>query len=336
VNGTRLRRFARQYPFLLALALLIIGLIINRIVQDNLFEPRVINRNFQAFVPLILLAVGQTIVVIGGGIDLSVGAIVSMALAIMVTQGAPDGGAGSFAWAASLGLLAGLAAGVLNGFAVAILRLQPIVTTYASSFIFGGIALWMLPRPGGSVPEDLVRLYRRSTPLGLPIGIYVAVILVLVWVGVRKTRYGRYLFAVGGQAESAYATGVPVNWVKFSTYLVSGFMAALTAVAIALTTGAGDPRSGDMMTLDSVVAVVLGGTRLSGGQGGIAGTIMGVIVLGLIRNIISFANVPTWWQTLVDALIIVTALATPGIIRFFRRRRPAASSSSSTEATKPV
>jgi ribose transport system permease protein len=209
VNGTRLRRFARQYPFLLALALLIIGLIINRIVQDNLFEPRVINRNFQAFVPLILLAVGQTIVVIGGGIDLSVGAIVSMALAIMVTQGAPDGGAGSFAWAASLGLLAGLAAGVLNGFAVAILRLQPIVTTYASSFIFGGIALWMLPRPGGSVPEDLVRLYRRSTPLGLPIGIYVAVILVLVWVGVRKTRYGRYLFAVGGQAESAYATGVP-------------------------------------------------------------------------------------------------------------------------------
>jgi ribose transport system permease protein len=113
-------------------------------------------------------------------------------------------------------------------------------------------------------------------------------------------------------------------------------MAALTAVAIALTTGAGDPRSGDMMTLDSVVAVVLGGTRLSGGQGGIAGTIMGVIVLGLIRNIISFANVPTWWQTLVDALIIVTALATPGIIRFFRRRRPAASSSSSTEATKPV
>jgi ribose transport system permease protein len=151
--------------------------------------------------------------------------------------------------------------------------------------------------------------------------VYVAIGLVLVWVFVRSTRYGRYLYAVGGQPESAYATGVPVNWVRFSTYVVSGLMAAFCALAITLATGAGDPRAGVMMTLDSVVAVVLGGTRLSGGQGGVTGTILGVILLGLIRNIISFANVPTWWQTLVDALIIVGALALPGLIRLLRRPR---------------
>jgi ribose transport system permease protein len=321
MNGSTFGRFVRRNPFLFALLLLLVAVAVNRFVQPNLFEERVLNSNLRSFLPLILLAVGQTIVVIGGGIDLSVGAIVSMALAVMVSQGAPEGGAGSFAWVVALGMLAGMAAGMLNGLAVSILRLQPIVTTYATSFIFGGIALYVLPRPGGSVPEELVRLYRRSTPLGVPIGVYVAVAVVLIWVGLRSTRYGRYLFAVGGAPEAAYATGVPVNWTRFSTYVVSGLMAACTALAIALTTGAGDPRSGDMMTLDSVVAVVLGGTRLSGGQGGVAGTVMGVIVLGLIRNIISFANVPTWWQTLVDALIIITALATPGLIRLLRRRR---------------
>jgi ribose transport system permease protein len=306
---------------LFTLFLVVIALLVNRWLQPNLFEGRVLNGNFRTYVPLMLLAVGQTVVVIGGGIDLSVGSIVSMVTAILVTQMQPDSGGAEFVFVVSVGLLAGMAAGMLNGFAVAILRLQPIVTTYATSFIFGGIALWVLPRPGGSMPEELVKFYRRTTPLGLPIGVYVAIGLVLVWVFVRSTRYGRYLYAVGGQPESAYATGVPVNWVRFSTYVVSSLLAALCALAITLATGAGDPRAGEMMTLDSVVAVVLGGTRLSGGQGGVTGTILGVILLGLIRNIISFANVPTWWQTLVDALIIVGALALPGLIRLLRRPR---------------
>jgi ribose transport system permease protein len=98
-------------------------------------------------------------------------------------------------------------------------------------------------------------------------------------------------------------------------------MAALAALALTLGTSSGDPRIGEAMTLDSIVAVVLGGTRLSGGQGGIAGSILGVIILGLIRNIISFANVPSWYQTLVDALIIIIALAAPGFIQLLRRRR---------------
>jgi ribose transport system permease protein len=316
-----LARVLRQHPYLFTLLLFTVLLIVNRLLQENLFESRVISGNFRTFLPLLILAVGQTFVVIGGGIDLSVGAIVSMTTAILVTNLLPESGFAAFLSVVSLAAVAGMAAGLLNGFCVAILRLQPIVTTYATSFVFSGIALWLLPRPGGAMPKEIAQFYRRELPLGLPVGVYVIVGLLLLWWLLRKTRYGRYLFAVGGQPDAAYATGVPVSWVRISTYMLSGLFAALAATALTLGTSSGDPRIGDAMTLDSVVAVVLGGTRLSGGQGGIAGTILGVIVLSLIRNIISFANVPNWWQTLVDALIIVIALAGPGLVRLLRRRK---------------
>ncbi len=318
MNNLRLRRFLQRSPALFALVLMLVTLAVNFALQPNLFEPRVLNGNFRTFLPLILLAIGQAVVAVGGGIDLSVGTMVSMVMALLVTRLAPDASGGAFALVLLLAALAGMAAGALNGFAVSILRLQPIVTTYATSFIFSGLALWILPRPGGSMPQNAVRFYRGTTPLGLPLGIYVALLFVLLWLLVRNTRYGRYLFAVGGHPEAAYTTGVPVSLVRFSTYAIAGLMAAASALAITLNTGAGDPYAGASMTLDSIVAVVLGG------QGSIAGAVMGAITLRLIGNIISFANVPTWWQTFVDALIIVVALATPGLIRLLRRPRAVA------------
>jgi len=104
------------------------------------------------------------------------------------------------------------------------------------------------------------------------------------------------------------------------SYVLCGLFAALAALAYTTLTSSGNPRSGDDLTLPSVVAVVLGGTRLSGGQGGVVGTIFGVIILGVFRNIISFANIDSWWQTLVNALIIIAALAGPGLLTALRRR----------------
>lgn len=321
MSGRQLQQILRRHPYLLTLLLVMAALAANRFLQENLFEPRVLNGNFRTLLPLMILAVGQTMVVIAGGIDLSVGAMVSMVTAVLVTQLAPDSPPETFLAVVAMGCLAGMTVGALNGFAVSILRLQPIVTTYATSFIFSGIALWVLPRPGGAMPQLLAQFYRREMPLGLPIGLYVAAALILFWLILRATRYGRYLFAVGGQAEAAYTTGVPVSWVRFNTYVLSGLFAALSAVVLTLNTSSGDPRIGEAMTLDSIVAVVLGGTRLRGGQGGVAGAVLGVVLLTLIRNIISFANVPNWWQTLVNALIIVGALAAPGVVRLLRRRR---------------
>jgi len=292
---------------------------VNFSFQPNLFELRVLNSNLRNFLPLIVLAVGQTIVIIGGGIDLSVGAIVSMANAILVTLILPDAGPGEIAIGILAAVGAGLAAGVFNGLCVAYLRLQPIVTTYATSFVYAGIALLILPRPGGSLPREFLQSY-RGTPLNIPLALYFIVLAILFWLLLRSTRYGQYLFATGGKADAAYATGVPVNFVRFSTYVWAGLAAALAALALTMNLGTGNPRIGDAMTLDSIVAVVLGGTRLSGGQGGVVGSVLGVLILGVIRNIISFANVPTWSQTLVDALIIIAALAGPGLVRLLRRR----------------
>ena len=317
MNQINLQRITLRHTYLFALAILVAAVAVNYYHQPNMFQLRVLNGNLRVFLPLILLAAGQTVVIIGGGIDLSVGAMVSMVNAILVTLITRDSTTTEVILGILAGCGAGMLAGALNGFCVAYLRLQPIVTTYATSFIYAGLALYILPRPGGSVPSDLTRLY-RDTPLGVPFTAYVIVVLVLIWLLLRSTRYGQYLLATGSNADAAYTTGVPVNRVRWSTYVICGLMAAFAGLAITMSVGTGNPRIGDAMTLDSIVAVVLGGTRLAGGQGGVVGTVIGVLILGTIRNIISFANVPTWSQTLVDALIILTALAGPGLIRLIR------------------
>ena len=169
------------------------------------------------------------------------------------------------------------------------------------------------------MPPSLVDAYQANL-LALPVVLWVIAVVLVLWNFLRSTRYGRYLYAVGGQSMSAYVTGVPVSLVRLSTYILSGLMAALTAVALVMSTNTGDPLIGAPMTLESIVAVVLGGTRLRGGQGGVAGSLIGVIILSLILNIISFANVPTWWQTLVNALIVLLALTGPGIVALVRRK----------------
>ena len=313
------RRFLRQNPYLFALLLLTVLIIINASIQDNFFTLRAINGNFRVLLPLMILAVGQSLVIIGGGIDLSVGAMVSLVNAILVTMIMPESGVGGVAFAILVGCFAGMLAGAFNGLCVAYLRLQPIVTTYATSFIFAGLALLILPRPGGQLPRAMTRFY-RSTPLEIPSRcVRHHRILLLIWALLRSSRYGQYLFATGSNADAAYTSGIPTALVKFSTYVGAGLLSAISALALTLGIGSGNPRIGDAMTLDSIVAVVLGGTRLSGGQGGIAGTIIGVAILGIIRSLISFANVPTWYQTLVNASIIVLALAGPGLWRLIRR-----------------
>lgn len=314
------RRLPLRQSWLVALVLLIIAVIINRLLQPNFFRPGVISGNLQSYLPLALLAVGQTVIIIGGGVDLSLGAIVSLVDVVIVAALGTSPSAGQITGAIALGLLAGVLAGCLNGFCVAYLRFQPIVTTFASSFVFSGVALWVMPSPGGSVPPDMMTII-TSRPLGVPIAIWIGVAVMLIWGLLRTTRFTRYLYAVGSSPMSAYISGVPVSLVRFSTYAIAGLMAAFAALALVLSTGTGDPLIGQPLTLNSIVAVVLGGTSLSGGQGGVFGSLIGVIILGIIRSIISFANVPNWWQTLIYGSIVVLILAGPGFVGLLRRRR---------------
>ena len=322
MEWTELGRSAFRQPYMLTLVLLVVAMAINYALQPNFFRPAILSGNLLTYLPLMLVAAGQTVVVLGGGIDLSVGAIVSLGNVVAVQAMGSNPGPSQVLLAVALGLLAGILAGGLNGVCVAYLRFQPIVTTFATGFVFAGAALWVLPRPGGSVPSWLVNIYRID-PLRIPSLLWVAAVLLLVWSLVRSTRYGIYLFAVGGDPMSAFVSGVPVSLVKLISYCIAGFMSALAGLAFAMGTGTGDPLiGGQALMLASIVAVVIGGTRLKGGKGSLVGSLIGVVLLGLIQSIVSFMGISNWWQTLINALIIIVALASPGIVALVRRWLP--------------
>ncbi len=308
-------------PALFALILLVLSLVINLILQPNMFAKETLNSNMRVFLPIILMAIGQAIVILGGGIDISVGGIVSIVNTVLATRVGLQGSPEEMWKYIFVSLLIGLLAGAINGFFIAYLRLQPIITTYATSFLYAGLALFILPNPGGGIPASIAALYRDSTPLNLPLAFYVIAIFLLLWLYISSMRYGRFLFAVGGKREAAYETAVPVTMVQFSTYVISGLMAAFSGIAITMLSGSGNGEIGGPMTLNSITAVVIGGNAMSGGVGGVTGPVMGAITLGIIQNIISFANINTWWETLIKATIIVVALAAPGAINLFRRRK---------------
>jgi len=309
-----------RHPAWFALILLILSIVINLILQPNMFSRETLNSNMRVFLPIILMAVGQAIVILGGGIDISVGGIVSIVNTVLATRVGLDGSPEKMWQFIFISLFIGLLAGAVNGFFIAFLRLQPIITTYATSFLYAGLALLILPNPGGGIPAIIAAFYRNSTPLNLPLAFYVVAIVLLVWLYVSSTRYGKFLYAVGGKAQAAYETAVPVTLIQFSTYVISGLMAAFSGIAITMLSGSGNADIGGPMTLNSITAVVIGGNALSGGIGGVAGPVMGAITLGVIQNIISFASIDSWWETLVKAAIIVVALAAPGNINLFRRR----------------
>lgn len=321
MNRLSWNQMMNRFPGFFALIIMVLAIVMNAFLQPNMLALDTLNSNMRVFLPLILLAVGQTFVMLSGGIDISVGGIVSIVNVILATRIGMEGSSELMWQYTAVALLVAVLAGAINGFFIAFLRLQPIITTFATGFLYAGFALYILPFPGGGIPRGISELYRTTTPLQLPLAFFIIAIILLIWWYIRSTRYGRYLYAVGGKAEAAYQSAVPVRRVIFSTYVISGLMAGFAGLAITMLSGSGNAEIGAAMTLSAITAVVIGGTALSGGIGGVAGSIMGAIILGLINNIISFASINTWWETLIKAVIIVVALATPGAIDLIRRRR---------------
>lgn len=309
----------------LSLILLVSTTILYFILQPNVLRSgtlsRLLNSNFRTWLPVILVTVGQAIVILGGGLDLSNGSIVSVGNVILALTVTTADEPGKNILMVLVVIAFGLAAGFLNGFFTSYLGLQPVIITFASSFVYSGIALLLLPSPGGAIPREYTNVYRNTQILGIPLTLIIIVVVVLIWAFFRQRKYGRFLFAVGGNAKAAYTTGVPVTWMKISTYVISGLLAALAAVSYSLLTGSGLSSSGDDMTLASITGSVLGGISMSGGAGSVLGAVFGGVILGNIRNIISSLKLGSWWRTLVNALLIVLVLAGPGLINLIRRKK---------------
>ena len=324
----QIKRFFFRKTFIFPIILFIIVVLTNFAMQYNNLGPEkfqnrfmfLLDNNIRGFLPLIFLAIAQAIVLINGSIDLSIGNLMGVVAAFLVTQYAMDDSVSRFLQVFAMAIGIGVLAGALNGIFVSLVRIPPFITTYATSFVFSGIAMWILPRPGGNMPEIVTSFYRNTLPLGLPMGVWIILTLMLLWVVFRNTRFGAHLYAIGSNEKAAFASGVSVIRHRMSVHMIAGLIAAFAALALVLITGSSDPRIGGTMTLDSIVAVVLGGTPFSGGIGGVVGPIFGVMILGFIRNIVGFARVDTWLQPLVDSLIILAALTSPSFIKLILKQ----------------
>ncbi|WP_378945891.1 ABC transporter permease [Mesorhizobium sp. ANAO-SY3R2] len=303
-----LKRLVERYPFLPALVIALILLALNGFYQPRSVSFVGITGLVKTYLALMLLAIAQTYVVYAGDIDLSAGTIVSLVNVVIVVMMEKMGGTGfSVVAALGVGLLTGLACGIVNGVVVAALRLQAIVATFATSIFFTGVALYVMPVAGTPAPATFWRTYGGRF-FEIPFVFYAAVLLAIVLYLISRIRLSTQLLAVGDDAQAAFQSGLPVTKIRIQGYALCGLFAALAAFCITGDTASGDPLVGGKMTLFSIAAVVLGGSALSGGFGTVVGSVIGALIIGLINSLVFFVGTPSEWQNLVQGLAILVAL----------------------------
>ncbi len=271
--------------------------------------------------PLAFCAVAQTCVVLGGGIDLSIGAMMAVANVIaaryMLHHDFPTA-----LLVALLVLVGGTLAGSLNGVIAVRTRVPDIVVTLAMSFVWGGVALLILPRPGGGAPDAFMEIASGNliTPW-IPNGILLLVgVVAVVWIPLKLGRLGLALYAVGSDRTAAFRRGVRVGPTRVFSYALGGFFAACGGLALMMSTGIGSPLAGTIYTLSGVSAIVLGGVSLAGGRGGVMGPIVAAFVLTMVpADLILSGTDPNLGQVIQGCLIVFVVMAA-GLAPLLRNR----------------
>jgi ribose transport system permease protein len=321
-RGNRLgHAIAQNIGLILAGAILLIAIIafilIYGIEQQRLPGNFELTSSVNSAVPLAFAAVGQCFVVLTKGIDLSVGGVVDLANAMAaVTMGKSL--ASGLLWSVVI-LLVGAACGLVNGLLVGLGRLQPIVVTLGTLSIFQGLAIRVLPEPGGAIPPAYTNfLVNPNEPYAL---IFIA-LLALAWSAFRRSRAGVDLYAIGNDEAAARALGVNILRTKIIAYMLDGTLAAAAGLFLAASSTAGDATTGNSYTLSSIVAVVLGGVSLFGGRGSAIGAIAGALITTLIVNILFFGHVNPLYQSFYEGVFLLIAVVVGGVIGGTIRRRP--------------
>jgi ribose transport system permease protein len=252
------------------------------------------------------IAIGMTLVIIQGGIDLSVGPVAALS-AVLSTSLLVAGYPVPVAIAA--GLLIGAGCGLVNGLLVAYGGLQPFIVTLGTLSLFRALALiYTGGNPVLGVPAEFRAIF-NGTMLGIPTPVViVAAIAAAAGLMLRKTPLGEYLLAVGGNEEAAYIAGVPIRATKIAAYVISAVLAALASLILVGRLGAAEPILGNLWELDAIAAAAIGGASLMGGKGSIFGTILGAVILGAMRNGLTLLNVQAFYQLLATGLIIILAM----------------------------
>ncbi|WP_299793171.1 ABC transporter permease [uncultured Marivita sp.] len=251
--------------------------------------------------PLLLVALGQMIVVLTGGLDVSVGAMIGLAAAIVTAPVEP-------ALAVLLIMVAVTVVGSINGLTIALLGIHPIITTLSTSTVITGIALILRPTPGGDVPGWLAGTAGRDIA-GIPIELLWCILALLLALGLLgRTKLGLYIYAIGGSAENARLAGINVVRVTVLSYIACSAFAALAGLFLATRISSGDALIGLPFTLASITAVALGGTQFTGGLGGARGTLLGCMLLAFLSNGMNLLNVSPFLQAIVAGLLLLIAV----------------------------
>ncbi|UYZ15244.1 ribose ABC transporter permease [Brevibacillus sp. WF146] len=253
-----------------------------------------------------IIAAGMTLVILIAGIDLSVGSVMAFSGAIaagMLTAQWPLG------VALIAALLVGLGFGIINGLFVTRWGIPSFITTLAVMVIARGMTLVYTQGYPLVVSHESFRYIGNGKMLGIPLPILIMLFLYasLYWV-LRNTSFGRYVYAIGGNEEASRLSGIPVNTIKVAVFGICGLLSALSAIVYTSRLMSAQPTAGTGIELDAIAAVIIGGTSLAGGKGGIAGTLIGALIMGILDNVLNLMNVSPFYQSIVKGLVILAAV----------------------------
>ncbi|MBX4264062.1 ABC transporter permease subunit [Clostridium estertheticum] len=292
-----------KYKSILALAILCI---IVSIISPTFLQVSNLRNLFTQISVNAVISLGMTFVILTGGIDLSVGSIVAIAGAVAA---ATIKNTGSIPLAILAALFTGVLVGFINGIIVAKGKVQAFVATLATQTVFRGVTyVFTGGNPISGLGNDFIRL-TNSRILGIPVPVVITIIVFAICVYLlTQTRYGRYIYAVGGNEDSSRLSGISVNNVKNWAYIISGATAAIAGIIVTSRIGSAAPTAGNGYELDAIAAIVIGGANLVGGEGTIFGTIIGVLIIGVLSNGLNLMDVSAFYQTIVKGLVILLAV----------------------------
>ncbi len=254
------------------------------------------------------IALGMTLIIILGHIDLSVGAIVAMSgtltVGFIVTQGLPIGPS------IIVGLMLGTIAGILSGAIVSVFRVPAFIITMAMMNVCNGIAYVYSGGQSTRITDEFFVAIGNGyifDRIPLPV-VYMTILIIVISFVLGKTKFGTYVYAIGGNREAARLSGVPIKKVEIIVFTLSGLLSAFAGLVLCSRMYSGQPSVGDGYELDAIASCVLGGTSMSGGKGRISGTVFGAMVIGIISNGLNLIGVSSYWQLIVKGLIIACAV----------------------------
>jgi ribose transport system permease protein len=287
-------------------------------LQEGVLTIETLNLETTTVLALAVIGVGQTIVILTGGIDLSVGGVVSVTSVLFATRHIGDSTPLLFLWF-FLCLLLGGVVGMLNGLIVTRLRLQPFIVTFASWSILSGIALWILPLDGGEIPNGYISFFNREF-LGLGVAVWMIVLLGIFAAWFRRSRLGTSIRAIGSDRSAAFLAGARVDRTTVAAYVLSGLFAAAAGLLLTAQTATGSPGAGEPYVLESIAVVVIGGTYLAGGRGAIGGTIVAAYILVVITNVVFVLSLPPAWSPLIVGVLLIVSVGASSFADFYARR----------------